>query len=308
MTRIQVLNGPIASFSHAQIVPALLDTGVLILRGPDTTLEDFLGLSQSLSSAFVRHGLGPGDYRMVGASWSRRLIKGMDSLFTAAGQQQHQELGLHGEFYFHVKDPAHLLWFYCKQASEASAPTLVCDGMKLFASLTPADQAVFLGRKLVYERVQSRKKWQEQYQLESETKLAAYLREQHHDFELQPDGTLFTRFTTPALRYRQGRPAFVNNFIPFARQQLNAPDRPGGRISFADGHPITRELVERVAALAESLTRPIFWQPGDIGLIDNTRMLHGRKQKQADDPREIYMRMSWSDFLARLQEPVAVGR
>lgn len=291
---------PVATLSGAgpdEILPRLRVAGALLLRDPATSLEGFLALSDRLSDRLLSHGLAPGQFRVTGGKWSRLRPDGPDSLFNAAAAGDQAELVLHSDYSYQMPEPPHLLWFYCLQPSRGGGATLVCDGQALFEALAPADQARFLASPLIYERRQPRAAWQDHYWASSEAELRRYLQEQGQDFELLPDGTLLTRFQTSALRYRDGRYAFTNNFLGFAQTQLQNP-QARGRVSFADGHPIDAGLVARIASRAQALTRAIEWQRGDIGLVDNSRMLHGRSARLADDGRELCLRMSWVGALA----------
>jgi alpha-ketoglutarate-dependent taurine dioxygenase len=43
-------------------------------------------------------------------------------------------------------------------------------------------------------------------------------------------------------------------------------------------------------AIAEKITAEINWQKGDILMVDNTRIMHGRRAF-VDDKRNIYIRL-----------------
>jgi alpha-ketoglutarate-dependent taurine dioxygenase len=47
--------------------------------------------------------------------------------------------------------------------------------------------------------------------------------------------------------------------------------------SFANGQPLSEKLMKQTAELAEKYTQEIQWQDGDIVIINNKRVLHGRR-------------------------------
>jgi alpha-ketoglutarate-dependent taurine dioxygenase len=68
-------------------------------------------------------------------------------------------------------------------------------------------------------------------------------------------------------------------------------------ITFGDGHKISPELLAEMRATTERLTRNIDWRNGDVLLIDNTRVMHGRREIK-DTSRTIFNALSYlSDSL-----------
>jgi alpha-ketoglutarate-dependent taurine dioxygenase len=61
-------------------------------------------------------------------------------------------------------------------------------------------------------------------------------------------------------------------------------------VRFEDGLKIPDDVIFELKDVTDKLTLPIAWQKGDILMIDNTRLLHGRKSF-SDNQREIYVRM-----------------
>jgi len=47
-------------------------------------------------------------------------------------------------------------------------------------------------------------------------------------------------------------------------------------LTFGNSKPITAEHMARAIELSEELTRDIAWQAGDVALIDNYKVMHGR--------------------------------
>ena len=178
---------------------------------------------------------------------------------------------------------------------EKEISTTLCDGIALFERLNAEDQALFLNHPLCYERYHSADFWRTQYLVETPAALEDYLRSQDREWEWLENQGIKTRFTAPAVHMRKGVPVFINSFLPFGLRQLRRPEET--RASFADGTPLDEALLLRVEAVAEGLTRRIDWKKGDIFVVDNTRMMHGREALSTEDPRKLQVRLSGCDVL-----------
>jgi len=76
--------------------------------------------------------------------------------------------------------------------------------------------------------------------------------------------------TAPLVPTRHGqRVAFCNNLLLHHGMQAGVP--------FADGSDLDEAAYERLARLAGRLTVEVAWQSGDVLMVDNTRMMHGRR-------------------------------
>ncbi len=48
-------------------------------------------------------------------------------------------------------------------------------------------------------------------------------------------------------------------------------------IEFDDGAQLPQWLIDECAEVTERVTEEVRWQDGDVVLIDNTRVMHGRR-------------------------------
>ncbi|MHC5611987.1 MAG: endonuclease domain-containing protein [Nostoc sp.] len=81
---------------------------------------------------------------------------------------------------------------------------------------------------------------------------------------------------------------FINSLLP--TKQLSPKI-----LNFEDDSEISDEVVSELNEIAEKITTEISWQKSDILMIDNTRILHGRRSF-TDDQRDIYIRLCSPDF------------
>ncbi len=301
MTKISIINKALSNCSLSEIKQAMLDAGALVIRDANNTVDDFLALGASLGKNFVTQS-DEGQYRTTGASRGRNLLTSDRDMFSITANGHFHGLPLHGEFYFQDTEPPQLFWFYCQKPSLTGGHTNVCDGQQLFASLPPDVQGIFLNRSLVYTRFHTPSTWRELYRVETPEELDAFLTQQNKMVMWEADQSVWVHFEAPAVRLRDGVPVFINSFLPFALRQIHTPDQTRARVTFADGYPLGPELVEQVRSCAESLTRFVEWEQGDIALLDNTRMMHGRRELLPEEQRKVFIRLSDADFLSTLRE------
>jgi hypothetical protein len=88
------------------------------------------------------------------------------------------------------------------------------------------------------------------------------------------------RTKTPVLpavhRFADGRRSLLNQLIA-ARSWKDARNAPATAVRFGDGRALPDEAWARVGELAAELTFDLEWQRGDVALVDNRVVLHGRR-------------------------------
>ena len=84
----------------------------------------------------------------------------------------------------------------------------------------------------------------------------------------------------------KGVPAFANTILgPSYNYQKT-------KFTFADGREISQELIAELAELCEQHTQEIDWQDGDVAIIDNKRLMHGRREILVPlEQRKLYISM-----------------
>ena len=89
------------------------------------------------------------------------------------------------------------------------------------------------------------------------------------------------RATTPVLpairALEDGRETFFNQLIAAYRGWSDSRNDPNRAIMLGNGEPIPAEAMAEVIAIADELTADIAWQAGDVALIDNYTVMHGRR-------------------------------
>lgn len=277
-----------------ELAPGLLKSmlashGYLVLRGFEHSIDGFSRLVRQCSG---RISLDPA--RTFDGNTAQKVDAGLDAV------------GLHCE---NGNSPfwPDLCWFYCQTAPALGSQTTLCDGKAVYRHLTAEQRAAFTEREIMYARRVEADKWKTYafHALAQGTDAPASIeavtlqdlisltpQDAGSLIELNEDGSITYRFRTPAIRnsrlVQEAQPAFANSLFG-PSNHYEAP-----RITFADGEPIDPQLLHALDGLCEQLTVDVGWQRGDVVLIDNTRVMHGRRA--IDDPaRTIFNALSYLD-------------
>ena len=70
---------------------------------------------------------------------------------------------------------------------------------------------------------------------------------------------------------------FFNQLIAAFRGWSVAPNDSRKAISFGDDTEIPDDAMQRVSDLADGLSFDVAWQTGDVALVDNFLVMHGRR-------------------------------
>ncbi|KYF53505.1 taurine catabolism dioxygenase TauD [Sorangium cellulosum] len=274
------------------VMLTLADAGFLVLRGFDGGLGEFSRLVRRMSERIT---LDPA--RSLHGGVAQKVDAGLDAI------------GLHCE---NGNSPfmPHLCWFFCEKAASIGSETTVCDGYRVWDALSPAARRAFLERDIVYSRHVEAAKWKSfvYHSLQGQKRIEDItpgdllsLADARRGTVIRPSGgdAIYYEFQVPA-----ASGTLFSDRIAFANSILGPScnyERP--TITFADREPIPPWLIDEVVRVTESVTVDIAWRDGDVALIDNTRVMHGRRAI-VDPRRTIYNALS---FIRRREAPAGEG-
>lgn len=282
-----VAGGSLADIDPVELRGLLAGAGYLLLRGFEgTDMTVFTALVQGTS---VRTTLDPA--REFYSDVAQKVDAGYDPV------------GLHTE---NGNSPfrSHLAWFFSEKAASSGSQTTVCDGYRVWEALSATTREAFAAQEIVYSRYVGRQQWQtmayhlldkakpaEEITVEDLQQLAALV--PGTQVIAQPDGGIVYAFQTPAAAGTVfgTRTAFANSILG----PSNNYEKP--RITFADGTDIPPPMLEEVARVTAAYTEDLNWQDGDVAVIDNTRVMHGRRAI-TDPNRTIYNALSYVEVKA----------
>ena len=121
--------------------------------------------------------------------------------------------------------------------------------------------------------------WQNTLGSTSKASAETRLKELNYSWEWLKDENL--KVTTPVLPATRmigdGRKVFFNQLIAAYRGWKDSRNQGSKKIQFGDGSGISGELMNTVCELAENITHDHFWEKGDLLLVDNFLVMHGRR-------------------------------
>ena len=264
------------------------ESGALYLRGFGADIAAFERFGNALSNDWMDN-LGSGSYRETARGSSDGTIQNVAYVYGLSSQRL-LSLPLHADRAY-VRSQPPLMMFLCGRPAREGGETTLCDGIRLWEGLSDATRALFAAKRLKYIRHYKPEEWILLFRTSDEARLRAYCADNDLAFTLHSDGSCTTVFLKPAMatpRY-ESRTAFVNS-IPIQVWQEEALGRTAALCRFEDGSKIPPDVMEEIDDVAAGLTVNLPWQAGDFALVDNTRMMHGRRAF-TDVERTIYARM-----------------
>jgi len=266
-------------------------TGAVLFRGfPISSAEDFDAFSlafgfehftyqESLSNA-VRINLTP-------------------RVFTANEAPPTVEIFLHHEM---AQTPIypHRLFFCCLSAASEGGATPLCRSDLLWQDFksghpTLAEPFETLGLKYTTHMPGADdagsgqgRSWRSTLSVDDKSQAEARLSELGYTWAWSDnDSLLATTTALPAVReLADGTQSFFNQAIAAHRgwkRQIN--DKPV--LTFGDGSAIPETSLGLLAEISEKYTVPLDWQDGDVTLVDNYRVMHGRHPFSGDRRRQV---------------------
>ena len=193
--------------------------------------------------------------------------------------------------YYRKKKPT-LLWFYCANPALKGGETTVCDGVQIYNNLNASTQKLFEEKCLKYIFYYPDGKWQQIHGTDDLMVVKQVCEENYVQLIVNKDKFISREYVCSAIiksRCGQHR-VFINNI-------LGATDYedPDGFALFEDGTQIPETVIREVQEITAKLTYLIEGQKHDVLMVDNTRLLHGRKAF-SDNQRDIYIRLCDTNF------------
>jgi alpha-ketoglutarate-dependent taurine dioxygenase len=295
---------PIHALPVEEVVAHFRRSGAILFRNFAVETEDFLQFTAAYCRDFSTYQ--GGGFRW--GSLDRRKINENDTLLTVTGSTQSFGIPLHGEMYYMSRRPT-LLWFYCESPPTATGETTLCDGAELYKRLSAPAREYFLSNRLKYVRHLLDGEWQVAFQTPEMSSLRRWCVENEATLTEHDDGSVTVEYVSSAIRkgHSAGGDVFINNLLVIhsAEQAIRAGvaaeiiDLPRNAcplvVRLEDGSEIPAALVEEIEETANEISIKHAWRKGDVLLVDNTRILHGRKKCQGSG-RNIYVRMGEPSF------------
>jgi len=275
---------------HSASLPALLElartrlheVGGLLLRGFDVLGEQaFQQLARGFGHELLSYEFG---------STPRKAVE--QGVYTSTEYPAHQVIPLHNEQSYSLQWPLKI-WFHCVQPSAEGGETPIADSRLIYQRLDPALRQRFTDRRLMYVRNYGNGldlPWQQAFNSADRRVVESFCRANRIDFEWKADGELRTRQVCQAVArhpvsqamvwFNQAHLFHVSNLAPAVREGLLAvvedPLELPRNVYYGDGSPLEESALAEIRGVLDACTLRFPWQQGDVLMLDNMLVAHGR--------------------------------
>lgn len=260
---------------------ALAERGGVLLRGFQTpSAAEFAALIEAVAGAPIAY---------TERSSPRSHVEA--NVYTSTDHPAAQPIPLHCENSYAHAFPQWLC-FLCLQPARRGGATIIADVRGVLARLPDAVRQRFADRGVMYVRNFREGlslPWQAVFQTEDRGAVEARCAEGGYTVEWRADDSLRTRRVAPAIaRHPHTRePVWFNHAAFFHVSTLDAATRTALRAQYADdelpnntyygdGGEIEAEVLDAVRAAYRAETVEFPWQRGDVLVLDNLLVAHGR--------------------------------
>ncbi|MEW6999629.1 TauD/TfdA family dioxygenase [Colwelliaceae bacterium BS250] len=179
--------------------------------------------------------------------------------------------------------PPDIVGLYSGKSAILGSQTTLCDGVALWQSMPEKLQALF-SQPITVRRTLPSHIWKRyvanapaitDVNTVSEFDLEVFLgAAPGHKGQLNSDGDLDYQLTINPVTSDNlsEQKAFANAILGPSFNYENPT------YTFADGSAVTDDLISQLTLLAEQVTGDLKWQDGDVVIIDNKRVMHGRRR------------------------------
>jgi alpha-ketoglutarate-dependent taurine dioxygenase len=299
---LNLKRGELGSLSSELLMELLGQHGAVLIKGANASVDEFAKLAELLTTDFSSYKGGAQSYGPM----SREKINNQDTLLTTSGSKHGFSIPLHGEMYY-LKSPPELMWFFCQNPpADGGGQTTLGNAAEAYRKLPAKTVKFFDENRIRYMRRLGPDEWQGCFQTESIEEVRKFCELEGSTFKQEDDGSVSSDFVTSVFRSKGdgGERLFINNMLVFLKGEEAflknyGEDRPSVlRVRLESGDAIPRDIVEDVQSAMEAITYNIEWEKGEMVVLDNRWILHGRRKAKQNSGRQIFMRMGKSRFAA----------
>lgn len=213
-----------------------------------------------------------------------------DKVFTANEAPSEIEIFLHHEMAQTPRYPGKL-FFFCELASATGGATPLCRSDLLLQALRkhmPEFVRQCEEKGLRYTNIMpleadalsgQGRSWKSTLSSDSKAEAESRLKALGYSWQWLDDGSL--KATTPVLpavkTLECGTEVFFNQLIAAFMGWKDSRNRHERVVRFGDGSAIVDEDMQQVVKLSQVVTYDLQWQTGDMAIVDNFLVMHGRR-------------------------------
>lgn len=278
---------------RAQIESLLPETGGVLLRGFSVqTIEMFREFAAAFGHPLLSYEF---------ASTPRSAVT--QGIYTSTEYPAHQYIPLHSEQSY-TRDWPMKIWFHCVTAARAGGETPIADNRAIYERM-PAAICDRFAAGILYVRNYGDfdVPWQKVFNAQTRADVETFCRRAQIECEWQPNGDLRTRQLCQSIEThpRTGQKVWFNQAHLFHVSSLEQDVRDmlvetvgmenlPRNAYFADGTAIPDSLLNEIRAVLSECTATFPWRSGDVLMLDNMLVAHGRAPFKG--PRKVVVAMA----------------
>jgi len=283
-----------ASNNHAFIDKNLLESGGILFRGfnisSPASFERFL---PAVSSELLNY---------IEGSTPRSHLS--DKVYTSTEFPASQFIMLHNELNYVTTWPLRI-WFCCILPSPQGGETPIADVRRVYQRIDPKIMEKFAAKGWMLVRNFGdglSLPWQASFRTDDRVELENYCRASQVEYEWLDDNRLRTRQVRPAVAKHPVTGEWVwfnhvafwhlSSLAPAVREAMLAvfdEKHVPYNVYYGDGSPIENAVIEHIAQAYNQETIAFSWREGDVLMLDNMLVAHGRNPFAG--PRKIIVAM-----------------
>jgi alpha-ketoglutarate-dependent taurine dioxygenase len=260
----------------------LLKHGAILFRDFDVSLvarfEDFIRTTSG----------EPMEY--LDRATPRSVVNG--NIYSSTDYPPNHHIELHNESSYAFTWPRRI-FFFCVKSAKEGGETSIADCRRLFNRIDPTIRERFIRKKVMYVRNFGDSlgmRWQVVFQTDNMETVLEYCRKNHIKVEQKANGGLRTYQVREAVIkhpetgeivwFNQATAFHLSTLAPTLREalltQCREEDVPKNAY-YGDGSPIEASVLDAIRDAYRKETILFPWQNGDILMLDNILMAHGRQ-------------------------------
>ncbi|MGI5152389.1 TauD/TfdA family dioxygenase [Plantactinospora sp. CA-294935] len=215
------------------------------------------------------------------------------NVYTSTEYPPEFTISMHNELSYAHQWPSRLM-FFCHTAAETGGATPVVDAVRWLESLDPEVRAAYAGgvryTQNLHDGFGLGKSWQDTFETSDRDEVEAFLSSTEASWEWKSDGGLRVIQDRPSTTRHpvtgvevwfnqsdQWHPAALGDETAKSLAEVLPPDELPQSVTFADGTPIPDDYVIQVRDRGLENAVDVDWRQGDVLLIDNVLVGHGRR-------------------------------
>tara|TARA_B100000214_G_scaffold134103_1_gene95352 strand:+ start:676 stop:1614 length:939 start_codon:yes stop_codon:yes gene_type:complete len=232
-------------------------------------------------------------------------INKTDKVFTANEAPNEIEIFLHHEMAQTPMYPKYI-FFFCKSASLEGGETPLCRSDWLYAAVQKEDPGLiskFDKYGVIYNSVMSNgdelisgqgRSWQKTLGVKSKKDAEKKLKDLGYSWNwIESDNLSVTTRPFDAIKLlKDGNKSFFNQVLAASLGWKKNSEDDSMPVKFGNGETIPDLGIQTISELADSLSLQRQWEDNDILLIDNFRVMHGRKPFWGEKNREVLVSLT----------------